>query len=395
LEINQLLTAMQQMATTIQTVLRETDSQLQAVQHGNLQHRGKAESFQGSWQQLIVGLNQVIDAIAEPLNHITVSLKQVETGDISATITDLYTGDFQQLKDTVNSMITQLNDVVVHVKEVANTVAAGSQQMRSATAGLSDGASEQATVAEEVSASVDQMTANIRQNASNARQTERIAVESSNEAREAGEAVNEALAAMKKIVKKISIIEAIASQTHMLSLNATIEAAKAEEKGKGFAVVASEVRTLAERSREAAEEINELAESSMAIAEEAGERLTRLVPNIQKTADLVQEISAASSEQHTGAEQINTSIQQLDNVIQYNAATSEQLSATAEHLANQARQLQQVIAFFKTHTAIPTTPEDPEPKTKEVSPEREEESAAAPPTQLFYHDPHDPEFERY
>lgn len=401
IEISQVLNAISQMATTIRDVFQETEMQLLAIRQGNLQRRGDPEHFQGSWKQLIIGLNQVIDAIVEPLNHITTSLKQIESGDISTTITDVYTGDFQQLKETVNSMITQLNDVVVHVKDVANTVAAGSQQMRSATAGLSDGVNEQAAVAEEVSASVEQMTANIRQNASNARQTEHIAVESADEAREAGEAVSKAVAAMKKIAKKISIIEAIASQTHMLSLNATIEAARAEEKGKGFAVVASEVRALAERSREAAEEINALTESGMAIAEEAGERLARLVPNIRKTADLVQEISAAGSEQHTGAKQINTSIQQLDGVIQYNAATFEQFSATAERLDNQARQLQQVIAFFKTHTHTALTPEQSTPKIEEASPMRKEislkrkKNPAAPSTQVFHQDPHDSEFERY
>ncbi|MCP4940704.1 MAG: hypothetical protein GY924_01815, partial [Planctomycetaceae bacterium] len=157
--------------------------------------------------------------------------------------------------------------------------------------------------------------------------------------------------AMQKIAKKVSMIEEIASQTHMLSLNATIEAAKAQEYGKGFAVVASEVCTLAQRSREAAEAINELTDSGVTIATSASERLTKLVPDIQKTAELVQEISAASDEQSTGTEQINQAIQQLDQVTQQNSATSEELAATAEELAIQAEQLQNTIAFFKVDEA--------------------------------------------
>ena len=199
---------------------------------------------------------------------------------------------------------------------------------------------------------MEQMAANIRQNADNAMQTEKIALKVAEEAHESGKAVAQTAAAMKKIAKKIAIIEEIARQTHMLSLNATIEAAKAEDHGKGFAVVASEVRALAERSRVAAEEISEITTSSVAISEKAGDMLNALVPSIQKTAELVQEISAASNEQNSGANQINQAIQQLDQVIQENASTSEEMAATADSLANQAERLRRTMSFFQVAQKI-------------------------------------------
>jgi methyl-accepting chemotaxis protein len=211
---------------------------------------------------------------------------------------------------------------------------------------MSQGASEQAAAAEESSSSIEQMTANIRQNADNAIQTEKIAIQSAKDASEGGKAVSQTVSAMKEIATKINIIEEIARQTNLLALNAAIEAARAGEHGRGFAVVAAEVRKLAERSQKAAGEINELSTSSVAVAEMAGQMLGAMVPNIQRTAELVQEIAAASREQDAGAEQISKSIQQLDAVIQQNASASEEMASTAEELSGQAEQLAEMIAFF-------------------------------------------------
>ncbi|MDD5642464.1 MAG: methyl-accepting chemotaxis protein, partial [Syntrophales bacterium] len=189
--------------------------------------------------------------------------------------------------------------------------------------------------------------ANIKQNSDNAQQTEKIALKAAEDTKEGGNAVTETVTAMKEIASKISIIEEIARQTNLLALNAAIEAARAGEHGKGFAVVASEVRKLAERSQTAAGEINKLSASSVEVAERAGEMLERIVPDIQKTADLVQEINAASNEQRSGANQINMAIQQLDQVIQQNAAASEEMASTSEELLSQAEQLQTTIGFFR------------------------------------------------
>jgi methyl-accepting chemotaxis protein len=252
-------------------------------------------------------------------------------------------GLYKALKD----MVDQLRTIVVDVKSASDNVASGSNELSSAAQDMSQGATEQAASAEEASSSMEEMASNINQNADNALQTEKIALKAADDAKQGGEAVDQTVKAMKDIADKISIIEEIARQTNLLALNAAIEAARAGEHGKGFAVVASEVRKLAERSQEAAGEIGELSSSSVDIAEKAGGLLNQILPDIQKTAELVQEITAASSEMRTGSEQINSAIQQLDQVIQRNAGASEEMAATSEELSSQASALQHAVAFFK------------------------------------------------
>jgi methyl-accepting chemotaxis protein len=247
----------------------------------------------------------------------------------------------------MGNMLEKLKAVVGEVKSSADNVASGSQELSASSEQMSQGATEQASSVEEVSSSMEQMVSNIRQNSDNAQQTEKIALKSATDAKESGKSVSETVSAMKEIAGKISIIEEIARQTNLLALNAAIEAARAGEHGKGFAVVASEVRKLAERSQAAAGEISHLSSSSVQIAERAGEMLAKLVPDIQKTAELVQEINGASNEQNAGADQINRAIQQLDQVIQQNAGASEEMASTSEELSSQAEQLQGAIAFFK------------------------------------------------
>jgi len=247
----------------------------------------------------------------------------------------------------VKSMIERLKTVIADVKIASDNVASGSQQLSAGAVQMSQGTTEQAASAEEASSSVEEMNATIRQNSDNALMTEKIALKSAADAAASGKAVSEAVVAMKEIAGKISIIEEIARQTNLLALNAAIEAARAGDHGKGFAVVASEVRKLAERSQVAAAEISRLSSSSVEVAEKAGLMLEKLVPDIQKTAELVQEISAASREQSSGSEQINAAIQQLNQVIEQNAGAAEQMSSMAEELSSQAEQLQSTMVFFK------------------------------------------------
>ncbi len=244
----------------------------------------------------------------------------------------------------------RLRDVVSDALSASENVSAGSQQLSSASEQVSQGATEQAASAEEASASMEEMASNIKQNADNAAQTEKIARQSSKDAEASGEAVTRAVNAMRTIAEKIGIVQEIARQTDLLALNAAVEAARAGEHGKGFAVVASEVRKLAERSQTAAAEIGAVSGDTVKAAQEAGEMLTRLVPDIRKTAELVSEISAACREQDIGASQINEAIQQLDKVTQQNAGASEEMSATSEELAAQAEELQTSIAFFRINT---------------------------------------------
>jgi len=253
---------------------------------------------------------------------------------------------------SVASMVEKLKEVVENVKGASGNVASGSQELSASSEEMSQGATEQAAAAEEASSSMEQMAANIKQNADNAMQTEKIAIKSSQDAQSGGKAVAETVKAMKDIAEKISIIEEIARQTNLLALNAAIEAARAGEHGKGFAVVASEVRKLAERSQNAAAEISELSSSSVEVAEAAGNMLVKMVPDIQRTAELVQEIAAASKEQDTGADQVNKAIQQLDQVIQQNASAAEEMASTSEELNAQSEQLQDTINFFRIDGAM-------------------------------------------
>lgn len=290
-------------------------------------------------------MNSAMDQMVTNLKGTVHMAEEIAKGDLTVKVNILSEKD--TLGKSLEAMVEKLMTVVSDVKTVADNVASGSIQMSSSSEEMSQGATEQAASAEEASSSMEQMAANIKQNADNALETEKIAIKSANDAKDGGKAVDETLMAMKKIAEKISIIEEIARSTDLLALNAAIEAARAGEHGKGFAVVASEVRKLAERSQTAAGEISKLSGSSVAVAESAGEMLARLVPDIQKTAELVQEISAASNEQNTGAEQINKAIQQLDQVIQQNASASEEIAAISEELSTQAEQLQQTISFFK------------------------------------------------
>lgn len=303
-------------------------------------------------QQVQATTNDEIKDLIDALNQMTGNLNQTarvadEIAQGNLTVQSKRLSEKDTLGIALETMLEKLRSIVDDAAAAARNVAAGSQELSASAEQLSQGATEQASAAEEASSSMEQMASNIKQNAENAGQTEKIARQSSKDAQASGEAVGRAVTAMQTIAEKITIVQEIARQTDLLALNAAVEAARAGEHGKGFAVVASEVRKLAERSQAAAEEISTLSSETVSVAREAGEMLTRLVPDIKRTAELVEEITAACREQDVGADQINQAIQQLDQVTQQNAAASEQMSSTSEELAAQAEQLQANLAYFR------------------------------------------------
>ncbi len=302
--------------------------------------------------------------------------RNIAEGDLTENL-QTKPGDTSSLFASMKRMSDQLTSVVNDIQSSSGVVNSGAMTLSDTSQVLSNNATEQAASLEEVSASIEEMAANIKQSADNAKQTEKIAQQVAKDAGEGGQAVKDAVTAMKEIANTISVIEEIARQTNLLALNAAIEAARAGEHGKGFAVVASEVRQLAQESKTAAGEISQLSKTSMEVAERAGSLLESIVPDIDKTAELVQEISVASQEQDIGAGQINMAIQQLDQVVQQGAVVSEEVASTSQDLLGQAANAKNSVSFFslsniaqkqaaKTHrtATVPHNPASASPKAQ-------------------------------
>jgi len=285
------------------------------------------------------------------LSDVARVLAALAEGDLTQRITGNYQGLFGKVKDSVNASSDNLTRVIDEVRAAASALSGAANQVSATAQSLSLAASEQAGNVEQTSASITVMSSSITQNSDNARVTDGMAAKATKEAVDGGAAVGQTVAAMKQIAAKIGIVDDIAYQTNLLALNAAIEAARAGEHGKGFAVVAAEVRKLAERSQQAAKEIGELAASSVSMAERAGRLLDAIVPSVQKTSELVQEIAAASSEQSGTVTRVGQAMGQLNKSTQQNASASEELAATSEELSGQAEQLQQTIGFFNTGEA--------------------------------------------
>jgi methyl-accepting chemotaxis protein len=371
---------------SLTSILTEVKRTTNNITEGDLTHRGDKSLINPEFQPIIEGFNETLDAVIIPLKSTATYVENISRGNMPEKITHTYKGDFNEIKNNINLLITSLTEITDKVRLVANgdmtvelnkrsekdelmislnemvkstasilsefkaaseNISGSSKQMSSTAQEMSQGATEQASSAEEVSSSMEEMAANIQQNTENAQQTQKIALNAAEGINQVNIASAQTLKYMKEIADKVSIIGEIARNTNILALNAAVEAARAGEHGKGFAVVAAEVRKLAERSQVSAIEIEKLTKTSVVATEESSKLLAAIVPEITKTAKLVQEIAAASIEQNSGAEQVNSAIQQLNQVTQQNAAASEELATSSEELSGQADQLLERIDFFK------------------------------------------------
>jgi methyl-accepting chemotaxis protein len=371
----------------LKAVTRDVNILSIAAVDGKLSTRADANKYKGDWKEMIKGVNDTLDAVIGPLNVAAEYVARISIGDNPPIITDNYNGDFNEIKTNLNALIKANNEIIDKAKLMAKgdltftlqkrsendelmgaldemvkansamitefkiaieNIVNASGALQAVAVQISEGSTEQASSTEEVSSSMEQMVSNINQNTDNAKQTEKIALQASGDINEGNKSVTITVDAMKQIADKITVVGEIAEKTDLLAINAAIEAARAGEQGKGFAVVAAEVRKLAENSQAAAKEIDALSKSSVKIADESGKLLQKIVPDIQRTATLVQEIAAASLEQNSGATQVNNAIMQLNAVTQKNAAAAEEMSSSSEELASQAEQLRETISFYKT-----------------------------------------------
>ena len=344
------------------TVEREIDELVEAAGKGDLQRRIDLHDKDGFFRQLGVGFNALLDQLSGVFTDIATVMGNLADGDLRSSIDREYAGTFDNVKSDINRTMDNLREIVGKLSGVANQVDSSVAEIASGNGNLSNRTEQQASNLQETASSLEELTATVRNNAGNAQQANQLAANARSTAQRGGDVVSEAVAAMdqisassKKIGEIVGVIDEIAFQTNLLALNASVEAARAGEQGRGFAVVATEVRNLASRSADAAREIKDLirdsgkkVEAGAELVGASGQTLSEIVESVKKVGDIVAEIAAASAEQAAGIDQVNHAVSEMDSMTQQNAALAEQTSAASLAVGDNAKELQQLVAFFRT-----------------------------------------------
>ncbi|MCE2950430.1 MAG: methyl-accepting chemotaxis protein [bacterium] len=339
--------SVEQVRCNVRALIADATLLSAAAVEGRLDASADAGRHAGDYARVVAGMNGTLEAVRQPLEALQGGLERLQAGDLTGGTQGEFNGAFLRLADSLRTTSENLARTVRDVNAAAEAVVLSSGEVSKTSQSLSQSASEQASSVEQTSVALREISESVRQNAQGAARTDEIGTVAATEAQDSGQAVAETVRAMRAIADRISVIFDIAYQTNLLALNAAVEAARAGEHGRGFAVVAAEVRQLAGRSQVAAQEIGTLARSSVEQAERAGQMLEAMVPSIRKTSQLVQEISAASSEQSDAVSQITHAMTQLNGTTQQGAASSEELAATAEELRARADEVQRLMGFFR------------------------------------------------